>query len=170
MDLKSLKENLMQRFGISKATLSYLIIAVCAVLALLLIRGAEKGADNKSVKEAQQVAYVDVEYEKELSKKLEEIISKIEGAGKVSVMLTIDGSSTIQYAADVDKSELDTKSKTVIIGNKEAVIRKVELPRVTGVLVVCTGGDSPIVKERVINAVSTVLNISSSKVYVTKSN
>lgn len=72
-----------------------------------------------------------------------------------------------EYQTDIDKSETDETQKTVIIGNKEALIKSIENPRVAGVLVVCEGGDSLKVKEKVINAVSTVLNISSGRVYVT---
>ena len=49
------------------------------------------------------------------------------------------------------------------------LVRKIENPEITGVLIVCDGGDDIGVKEKVINAVSTVLNIPSNRVYVTNS-
>ena len=108
-------------------------------------------------------------FSKNMTSQLEDIISKIDGVGDVSVMLTTRGSSEIVYAEDTQKDELDRKTETVIIGSKEALVRKIENPEITGVLIVCDGGDDIGVKEKVINAVSTVLNIPSNRVYVTNS-
>lgn len=102
-----------------------------------------------------------------MTAQLEEIVSEIEGVGKVKIMLTVLGTSTVDYQADIERGGEQEKSKTVIIGNKEALVIGRQNPRIEGVLVVCEGGGSISVREKVINAVSTVLNISANKVYVT---
>ena len=42
-------------------------------------------------------------------------------------------------------------------------------PKVKGVIVICSGGENPIVKQRIAEAVTTALNIPSKRVCITKS-
>lgn len=169
MDLKSLKESICERFKLTGKQAAYIAAAVIAALMLIIMgRGGQETDISGAFQET--VPEVSSEYEKALTEELEAIISEIKGVGNVSVMVTIEGSSSYVYEKDVEKADMETKAETVIIGNKEALIKRIDNPKVKGVLVVCSGGDSINVKEKVINAVSTVLNISSSRVYVTKSN
>ncbi len=89
-------------------------------------------------------------YSTEIRTDLEEVISKIEGAGATEVLLTMENSVEYVYLDDST-----TKTKEV-----EPVIR--------GVLVVCEGGDDPVVVERVTEAVTKALDISTAKVCITK--
>ena len=166
MEHKSLKEFFAQRFKLSKKTAVYLLAALLAVILLLATGNREDTAETAS---DASYSESDAMFSKNMTSQLEDIISKIDGVGDVSVMLTTRGSSEIVYAEDTQKDELDRKTETVIIGSKEALVRKIENPEITGVLIVCDGGDDIGVKEKVINAVSTVLNIPSNRVYVTNS-
>lgn len=74
----------------------------------------------------------------------------IEGAGKTEVLLTMENSVEYVY---LDKGAEKTK--------------EIE-PLIRGVLVVCEGGDSPVVVERITQAVTKALDISSAKVCITK--
>ncbi len=171
MDLKSLKQKISDKTGLSARMLTYIIIVICAIVLLAALNLTEsKSEQSKEIAESGKEAIFaedDDEYENKIRVELENVISQIEGVGKVSIMITFEGSSTNEYQTDMDISETDETSKTVIIGNKEALIKSVKKPAAVGVLVVCEGGDSLKVKEKVINAVSTVLNISSNRVYVT---
>ncbi|MCD7823837.1 MAG: hypothetical protein LUG86_07475 [Oscillospiraceae bacterium] len=164
MNLDKVKE----KFRFTSRQLIYLCVAVLSVILLLTLNGFE--SDDEAAADAETVPNVSSEYAEELKLQLEEIISKIDGVGDVTVMLTIESSASYVYTTDVDKDELETKTETVIIGNKEALIERIDNPQVSGVLVVCTGGDRAVVQEQVIKAVSTVLDIPSNKVYVAKSN
>ena len=53
-------------------------------------------------------------------------------------------------------------------GKKQALVKTTKEPAVKGIVIVCEGGDSTAVKAEVINAVTTALDISSSRVCVTK--
>ena len=81
---------------------------------------------------------------------LQSVISQIEGAGKTEVLLTMENSVEYVYLDDST-----TKTKEI-----EPIIR--------GVLVVCEGGDSPVVVERITDAVTKSLDISAAKVCITK--
>ena len=79
-----------------------------------------------------------------------EIISHISGVGEAKIFLTMDNSGENVYLKNTD-----TKTKSIE-------------PKVRGVVVVCDGGNDPLVVSRVMEAVTKSLNISSDKVCVTK--
>lgn len=89
-------------------------------------------------------------YSTQIQSDLESVISSIDGAGKTKVLLTMENSVEYVY---LDGST--TKTKEI-----QPVIR--------GVLVVCEGGDKPVVVERVTDAVTKALDISTAKVCITK--
>lgn len=159
MDISKIKEKLKS----SPKLVTYILIAaVCAALLLIMNTSDSEASseDNNSLSAG------DTEYKSELEKELENIISKIDGVGKVTVMLTVESTYSYEYVKDYSDDEIET----VIVGNKEALISKISNPHVSGVLVVCSGGDNVSVKEKIINAVATVLDIPLSRVYVAKYN
>lgn len=127
------------------------------------------------------------EYENQLEQNLAEIICNISGAGSTKVFLTMESSAEQIFASDNSiaqnnsnntKSSSDTQSQKDITsenkyitvelsdGTQQTVLVKEIQPKVRGVLVVCAGGDNNVVKEKVIDAVTKALDISSSKVSV----
>ena len=147
---------------------------------LLIISGLfSSGASNKGAETV--TLSVDVsEYTREIEKSLREIISDIDGAGKCSVMVTLDCGVETVYAEDVDlnsdvsdgrESSKESRELVTLNGSsstKEAVVIKEIQPRVRGVIVVCEGGGNPGVKMNIINAVTSAFDISSTKVSVQK--
>lgn len=89
-------------------------------------------------------------YSEQIEGDLEKTIGAIQGAGKTQVLLTMENGVESVYLKDSA-----TKTKEI-------------QPRIRGVLVVCEGGDEPLVVERVTEAVCKALNISTAKVCVTK--
>ena len=164
MALESIKKFLSSNNKIK----TYLMIAAIAIIALLLI-GTDSGGSCVQDNNTTTISFDD-EYRVKIADELVKIISQIKGVGKVSVMVTVESSYRYVYSEDIQKTTDSKKTETVILQNKEALLQRIEAPTIGGVLVVCSGGDNPAVKEKVINAVSTVLDISSSKVYVTSSN
>ena len=105
------------------------------------------------------------------------LLEKIEGVGSCEVMVTVEGTTEYVYAENIsrytDSSPERCNEKcdndVVIVGNgadKQALVRKIIRPRISGVVVVCEGGGDTKVNERVLKAVSTALNISSNRVCV----
>lgn len=147
----------------------YIGIAAACVVLLLMMR-TPKTRDDTALPPVTAVEHtVRPSYQEELEQRLQDIISEIQGVGKVTVMVTISGSEENVYAEDISESEQKTDRETVIVGSKEALLKATKNPEVKGVLVVCSGGDRPQIQEKVVNAVSTVLDIPTSKVFVTKS-
>ncbi len=167
MGIQKVKDRFLEALKKSPKLKVYLCIAAVCTAALLFMRAPPEKDDPLAETGALSAAAAEQSYEQRLESELEEIISKIQGVSDVTVMLTLEGSDRKVYVADVSDSDSKTESKTVIIGSKEALLQSTEYPRVMGVLVVCGGGNSASVKEKVVNAVSTVLDIPAGKVYVT---
>ncbi len=87
------------------------------------------------------------ELETSLELRLEQTVSEIDGCGRVKVMVTLEGG--VQQVSSDDKSAD-------------------YFPAVKGVAVICEGGDSPVVAERITKAVTTALAIPSTRVCVLK--
>ena len=128
------------------------------------------------------------EYSQMLEQKVENIVESIEGAGKCSVMITLEKteeyvffteekiSTNTEEETGQDKTkqtiESDKETKAGVVENRnngnDVLVTTTLMPQVGGVVVICDGGGSVLVQERVTNAVATALNISHNKVFVTK--
>ncbi|MBQ7522671.1 MAG: hypothetical protein IJU14_07325 [Clostridia bacterium] len=169
------------------------IIVACGILGIVCILFSSFFSDSKAKKKEdtesnpQEVSYVSLtRYENELRQNLAEIICSIQGAGSTKVMLTMESTVEQVYATDksvtqkdsnntrqtdtADNKDLSTQSTYITVelsdGTQQTVLVKEIQPKVRGVLVVCEGGDNEIVKEKVTDAVTKMLDISSSKVSV----
>jgi stage III sporulation protein AG len=126
------------------------IVVLVGVGLILIIFLGDLFFSGNNTKPAVQPAVSDMEsYRIQLEQQLIGILTDIEGAGYVKVMLTMENTEENIYA--------DSK-------NLETVIT----PKVRGVVVVCDGGDSVLVKEKLVEAVTKVLGISSARVCVTR--
>ena len=167
----------------AKGNVKYLVILGIVLISLILLSEFWPSSKDKSVSKTEEDTY-----RAELENELENIISQIEGVGKTKIMITTDGSVKKIYAAEIKEqkdisSDADNddnnkyserssnESKLQVIergGVRDGILLRTEPPAVAGVLVVCKGGDSKIIRDKVIEAVSTALGILSTKIYVTK--
>ena len=111
--------------------------------------------------------------EEYLETRLENAVSKIKGAGKTDVTVTLESSKEFCYAKNfsenTDVSENSKEDEFVIIDGKngeEAILIKTLEAEIRGVLVVCEGGNDALLKEKIINSVCALLDIPSNKVNV----
>ncbi len=81
---------------------------------------------------------------------LEELLSRIQGAGKTRVLLTMENSAEFVY-----------------LENGTTKTKEIE-PRIRGVLVLCDGGDDPVTVSRITDAVTKALDVSAAKVCIEK--
>ncbi len=129
------------------------------------------------------------QYEAQLEAKLEQIITAIQGAGACKIMVTLDNGVEYIYADEGKNSnetnetqndtgehktsqKSDREYKLVIIqaqNGEEALVVTEMQPKVRGVVVVCQGGGNAVVQEKIIDAVTTALSISSTRVCVMES-
>lgn len=111
-----------------------------------------------------------------LQNSLEQVLSKIDGAGKVCVLLTEYTSEEIIFQQDETLSQTsdasDMRKETIILTDKnrdeDGLIRKTIAPVYQGAIVVCQGGDKPAVCLSVVEAVSKATGLSSNQISVLK--
>ena len=128
------------------------------------------------------------DFESQLEERLEAILSKVDHAGEVQVMVTLETSKEIVVAKDENNNSNITKEKDIeggtrdiqvsdiqskIIlkneaGDTQPVVLKEVSPKVLGVLILADGGDQPKVQAAITNAVTTLLGLPTNKVQVIK--
>ena len=118
------------------------------------------------------------EYTSQLEVNLIQIISHIDGAGEAKVMITLETGVETKYAMQKstesggDKTSGTSEVSYITVrdanGSERALAVTEVQPTVKGVVVVCPGGEEPVVQQRIISAVTTALDISSKRVFVTR--
>lgn len=101
-----------------------------------------------------------------LEERLEAILSRIDGAGEVDVMLTESSGEEIIYQTDGEGT--DTVLVTDAQRNQAGLIRTRQPPVYQGAIVVCGGADSAAVRLAVVEAVSNVTGLGSDRITVLK--
>lgn len=168
--MSELKEKIKRTFKDTPKLYIYLGTGILCVLLLMFLKSTPSKSDSEQKEEPTLPSAPTIsDYKESLENELSDILSKIQGAGEVTVMVTLEGTEEKIFAEDTAESDTKKETETVISGSKDAVLKSVKNPKVSGVLIVCTGGDKPQIVEKVVNAASTVLDIPTSKVYVTKS-
>ncbi|WP_297242594.1 hypothetical protein [Flavonifractor sp. An306] len=107
---------------------------------------------------------------------MEQILSQIQGVGETQVVLTLKSGPQDILAQDVDTSMDDrgTQSElsSVILsqgsGREDAIVVQQLSPQYQGALVVCSGGDDPEVRLRLVEAVSALTGLGADKISVCK--
>ena len=167
MDLRSLKDKITRIYGKYK----YVALIVAAGIVLMSI---PKVTDSDASASAQPI---DAEQEQvTLTQELEEILSSIEGCGRVKVLLTYSAGEEHIYQQDTDVTSSDKtageSSSTVIVsdgGRSESpVMRQIIPPVCRGAVIVCQGGDSPVVQLAIVQAVSSATGLTADKITVLK--
>lgn len=118
------------------------------------------------------------EYTAMIEERLSAIISAIDGVGAVRVMVTVESSGEDVYLHNYDfgsdeqadgANSFEQKDEYVIIdneGSQGGIVVKERLPEIRGVAVVCQGASSEKVRQAVIQTVTALLDIGSSRVSV----
>lgn len=113
---------------------------------------------------------------RELQRETEKLLGSVEGAGKVSVLLTLESNEERVYATDTEEkserdSSLQSKSQHIIVDASQGetgLIRKVIYPRVRGVAVVCSGGDDPRVRSEISSLLSALFDLGSNRISIAR--
>ena len=143
------------------------LIIILIVGIILMIGPGILKINNNTAKSEEKLNTFD---ENKIKKELEDILSKINGAGKVEVMIVFENKYEKIVAKDIksssneqnDKNVRDIDSMTVMSkeGNVQTpFVVKEMIPTVRGVIVVADGAKNSTVKGNIKNAVKTVLNV-----------
>lgn len=111
-----------------------------------------------------------------LESRLSTILSQMEGAGKVEVILTRSVGEEVIYQTNQDNSQNDASSSskynTVTVTdaerNQTGLIRQIIPEQYMGAIILCQGADDPIVCLSIVNAVSKATGLGANKISVLK--
>ena len=151
----------------------FVMIVIAVGLVLLAL---PPGSAGNGVEKTEGVLGTEEDFSVDaLEEKLGEILSRIEGAGKVSVMLTVKSGMERMFAADLETSqsgsELDRTEEIVILtkdDGEEVVLIGQNYPTFQGALVVCPGGGDPQIRLEITRALSALTGLGAGRITVCK--
>ena len=130
-------EKITALFGAPKKR--FVILAVLLIIGVVLLRWDSDCADT-------QLSEV---YESEgIEEKIKDFLKTVSGIDEVNVYVTVDGGYEYEYAEMGDEV-----SRTVY-------------PKIRGVAISCTGGDDPLVQQKIVGLLSSGLGIGSNRIQV----
>ena len=117
-----------------------------------------------------------------MERDIKNTVSEITGSKDVSVIITLESGIKYSYAdireeTVTEKEEKENKTSDNELkegyitiknadGGEEALLVTTEMPEVRGVAIVCDGGDNQYICEKIQNAVTAALDITSKRVYI----
>lgn len=128
-----------------------LLIAVGVLLLLVSIKdsGRQAATTEKSQNTVTEQSTSDdmQRYREKMEKQVKEILEQVEGVGKADVMLTLQASKEKVTLKDNKQDDTKTEEETVLLDGESResspyVVQEIE-PQIEGIVVVCSGGDSP---------------------------
>lgn len=122
------------------------------------------GFGTQNAKESETAEGLDAEaYRRTLTEEITGLCRQVEGVGRATVMVSLCGGYEYVYARDADGDCLSVGSGS----GKQAVVESVLPPVISGVGIVCEGGDSVAVKRELTALLSAALGIGANKIYIT---
>ena len=150
-----------QRINALFGKYKYPILVVLVGMALLLLPGRE--AEEPTVP-------VQTVTEASLEQRLEALLTQIEGAGAVRVLLTEDTGRETLWQTDVDSDREDTVIVEDSDRNETGLVRRTRSPSYRGAVILCQGADVPSVKLAIVEAVRCVTGLGADRISVQKMN
>lgn len=165
----------------------FVIILIIVLLSINVIWNKDKKEDNKStIDENKKLATIEENLKDDnslTSEKLENILSKINGVGKVKVYITYSQTSQIIpiYNEDISQKdtqeedtqggtrkvvETDTKKEVVYdekSGSKTIITQSIVSPKIEGAIVTAEGGNNTNTKANIIQAVEAVTRVTNTQ-------
>ena len=139
-----------------------LLGALCGIVLIAL--GGTLGAQEEERESPASEGLAELQaYRATLEKELEALCGEVAGVSQVDVLVRLESGSRTIYATDENG-----KPSTVGSGSGQTALYATLLPpKVAGVGIVCRGGNDPIVQRKLTDLVSTALDISAGRVFVT---
>lgn len=179
-------EKLFEKFNNKKLLENLVIFLILAIIVLIVINSLFDNNENSNLTTNVAITNDIIQPKVELEKKLENILSKIDGAGKVYVMISYsngllsapmtDVKTTTTIVSEKDsnggerKTEETSTEENVIYeqegNNKVPMIKQEILPNAIGVIVVAEGASNAMIKEKLINAVAATIDVPSHRIQV----
>ena len=153
-----------QRINALLRTYKYPILTVLAGLAILLLPTGSREPEPEPVSQIIPAATME--------ERLEGILSAIDGAGTVQVLLTEESGRLTLYQTDVQSDESRRTEDTVLVEDsartETGLVRQTLEPKYRGAVVLCDGADISTVRLAIVEAVSCVTGLGADRICVLK--
>ena len=167
MDIKTVQKKCMD--FLLKYRYAALILVLGVVLMALPVRSKQASAEN--VQKKQETVPI-----QSIEQRLAAVLSQIEGAGKVEVMLSIARGEETLFQFDEDTSSTDTSTSvrrelvtvTDAQRNQTGLVRQINPPAYLGAIVICEGAENPAIQLAIVDAVSKLTGLGSNRISVLK--
>ena len=165
--------------NITKNPKLLIAVGLCGILLVFLSSLFSSGYKKETVSVSSEQSTE--QYRVGLEQSIKEIVSQISGDSAPTVVITLESGIRYSYAS---ADETDTSSsgqtsgesreskkqsfitvKTADGGEQPLVVTEI-MPEVRGVAIICNGGNSQAIAEKIENAVTAALNITTKRVYI----
>ncbi len=152
----------------------YKYVLLVALAGMILLAWPAGDGEKKTARpDGEESSFLQVEA---LEERLEKALSQIDGAGEVTVVLTLEAGPRRVLAQDGTASQgsdrSDRETETVVVSAGSGAQQPVELqtlgPVYRGALVVAAGGDDPRVKLALTQAVAALTGLGADKISISK--
>ncbi len=176
-------ENLKKLIRSRKVSYMLLVLGALFAVAIISLPTEKHKSDIAEEQPAEEASYDEI-----LSGQIEEMVSAITGESSPHVTVTLSTSGETVYATEDRVSERNSQEysdsslnktlsdgdteKTYIIlknsdGSQKPLIVTQKKPEIKGVVVISAYGNNTVIREKIMQAVKTALNLSSTQVCVT---
>lgn len=163
-----------KKLGIKKE--NFVMLALAGVLILVILMPVEKKPSSPAKEETApetKASYMDKTDDVQvLESRLAKMLSYVEGAGSIKVMITLKSSEEQMVLKDTTAGEYESEEITVYLtdseGNKEPYVVKRMEPAVEGVVVAAAGAGRREVKENIEGIIQALFDIAPHKIRVVK--
>ena len=152
----------------------YKLVLVLVLAGVVLLAWPTRSATSEPVDQGKEATAKEEEFSlEELEERLSQAISRIQGAGESTVLLSLDQGVERVLATDTleeQGEDSSTQEQTTVVysgedGEEVALVTQY-YPSFRGALVVCPGGDDPQVRLAVTQAVSALTGLGSDRITV----
>ena len=144
--------------------IQYVVILVCLCLMLIILFSSTFLSKEKD----SQVISID-DYVNNLENRLVKTLSKVEGVGEVSVVITVESGMETVLANKIITTNSNggvVVEETPIIVNGKTITVKEKYPKIVGVLIVAEGANNIAVMKRIQQATISLLDININQIEI----
>lgn len=162
MEMKKYTEKL--HLLIDKYKFPIIILAIGLLLMFIPSWQTDRQMQEQTVESTKDVLAAD--------ERLEQVLGKISGAGKVSVMLMESAGEEIIYQINYDESTDRKRVDTVLVTDENrkenGLIKQINPAIYSGAIIVCEGGDDPAIRLAIVEAVAAITGLGADRISVLK--
>ena len=152
-------------------------VLVLMVGIILLLLPQKDSAPKKENTNTTPVATSELQLQEQ---KMEALLSRIEGAGKVQVFLSLEAGEQVIYQTDVREQtstgngeDSSSREESVVLyssgsGSQDSLVRVTAAPSYRGAIILCQGADNPTVRLSLMQAVSAVTGLGTDRITLAK--